>query len=198
MDKASAVSGVTISIKPEEVVKFFQDNRLILERTMISIAENTETGYDVYLTEEDGHPYFVVCKGDEEPEYQEGVTSEEKCEEVARKCYGQYLFPVEVAEGEPDEDAEDGAQKIGDAIYEREDQLRLAMADFLSEVLREGRDGSDIMELYGEDFVDEVLDSVLDTLALECGLTEIYRPMFITNEDAGVEEYVEFPYSDEQ
>ena len=62
-----------------------------------------------------------------------------------------------------------------DAMYERNDELSLAMADFLAIALQEGdNDGTNILEAYGYEVVDEILDGFLKELSEDYGF-HIYR-----------------------
>lgn len=196
--------GVNIHIPADEVWSFFQKNKDRCSKEMIAIAENTDTEYAVYLTEENGYPSFSVCKGDDEPEYEEGAISENDCTDTAKRCFLKYLFPVIVTneraiphstldDEEDDEDEFGTRQDMEDTIYEREDELRLAMCDFLQVVLQEGNDGTEIMDTYGSGLVDEILDHVLEYIATECCL-DVYRPTLITDEETGCEMYTEYPY----
>lgn len=192
--------GVDIHIPADEVWSFFQKNKDRCSKEMIAIAENTDTEYAVYLTEENGYPSFSVCKGDGEPEYEEGAISENDCTDTAKRCYLQYLFPVIVRDDKTtileEEDSEDGfetRQDMEDAMYEREDELRLALCDFMQVALREDGDGTDIMDTYGVDMVDDILDIVLEYMATEHCL-DIYRPTIITDDETGCELYTEYPY----
>ena len=86
-------------------------------------------------------------------------------------------------------------QDMEDAQYEREDELQLALCSFLAVVLGEEMfcDETDIMEFYGTEFVNDVLDNFLEYLATEYNL-QIYRPMIVTDEETGCEIYTEYPY----
>lgn len=192
--------GVDIHIPADKVWDFFQKNKDRCSKEMIAIAENTDTEYAVYLTEENGYPSFSVCKGDEAPEYEEGAISESDCTDTAKRCYLKYLFPVIVRDDKTtileEEDSEDGfetRQDMEDAMYEREDELRLALCDFMQVALQEGDDGVDIMDTYGVDMVDDILDFILEYMATELCL-DIYRPTIIVDEDTGCELYTEYPY----
>jgi len=194
--------GVNIHIQPEEVWSFFQKNKERLSEEMVAIAENEETEYAVYLTEDEGYPQFSVCKGDKEPEYEEGAISERDCTDTAKKCFVRYLFPVvvsgkkipfDVDEDEDEDDPRFTKQEQEDAAYEREDELMFALGDFLQTVLREGADGSEVIDTYGIQIMNEILDHVLEYLAYEHDFL-IYRPTFLAEESG--ECYVEYPYNE--
>lgn len=195
--------GTKIHIPADEVWSFFQKNKDRLSEEMVVIAENTDTEYAVYLTEEDDYPLFAVCKGGSDSEYEEGAISQQDCTDTAKQCYRRYLFPVVVtSEKTSDEPWEEDdvdtitAQMMEDAVYEREDELMLAMGDFLQVVLQEGSDGSEVIDTYGMDFINELLDHILSYIASDCGLP-VYRPTFLTDE-LGNEDYVEYPYNEEE
>lgn len=192
--------GVDVHIPANEVWSFFQKNKDRLTEEMVVIAENTDTEYAVYLTEDYGYPTFFVCKGDLPPEYEEGAINPKDCEQTAKKCYAQYLYPVQVNSEKsfppfpPEEDDSRLAlQRMKDEEYEREDELRLALCDFLQIVLIDLEDGVDIESYYGPGIIDEILDYFLEYLGFEQRLP-VYRPMFITDDETGEEVYTEYPY----
>lgn len=57
--------GVHIHIPADAVWGFFQASRKRLNKEMVLIAENTDTEYAVYLTEENDLPVLAVAKGNE-------------------------------------------------------------------------------------------------------------------------------------
>lgn len=193
--------GVQIHVPADKVWEFFQENKKRLKEEMVAIAENEDTEYTVYLTDEEGYPLFVVCQGDEDAEYEEAAYHAEDCETTATRFYYTYLFPVVIDSEKSypkDYDPEDDddymtPQEMNDNIYQREDELRLALCDFLQVVLQEKGDSPDIEEEYGSAMIDEILDYFLEYLGFDCCLP-VYRPMFITDEDSGCELYTEFPY----
>lgn len=192
--------GVKIHVPADKVWTFFKENKDRLSEEMVVIAENTDTEYAVYLTEEDGFPLFVVCKGASDSEYEEGAINPSDCEETVKRCCLRYLFPIVVTANETakemdgaDSDLEDlTMQEMEDTIYEREDELMLAMGDFLQVVFQECNDGADVIDTYGMDLVGEILEDVLMCIAKDYGLP-VYRPTFLTDE-FGEEIYTEFPY----
>ena len=193
--------GVHIHIPADAVWGFFQESRKRLNKEMVLIAENTDTEYAVYLTEENDLPVLAVAKGDEKTEYKEHCVSEDDCTTVAKKFYTRYLFPVMITDDKyipedvPDNGEDDETwMDMEDAMYERNDELSLAMADFLAIALQEGdNDGTNILEAYGYEVVDEILDGFLKELSEDYGF-HIYRPMIVTEKESGCEVFTEFPY----
>lgn len=199
-NKGGISVGVDIHVAADEVWSFFQANKDRLSKEMVAIAENEDTEYAIYLTEDFGYPTFFVCKGENDPEYEEGAINERDCMITARKCYSQYLFPVIINSKKscPEQFDEDWNYNLTlydmeDMIYEREDELRLALCDFLQVVLQECGDCTDIELSYGPGTIDEILNYFLEYLGFEQRFP-VYRPMFITDEETGCEIYTEFPY----
>lgn len=195
---------VRIYIPADDVWSFFHSNIDRLKKEMVVIAENKDTEYAVYLTEDKGYPSFAVCKGLEEPEYEEGAVNENDCTETAKRCFVRYLFPVVVdnqkgfpndtwGEDEPDEWESPTKQDMQDKAYEREDELRLALCDFLAVVLNLDGDPVDAVERECGDILDEIMDYFLEYLGFKQRL-EIYRPMFLTDDETRSEIYTEYPY----
>lgn len=204
---------VNICVQPEKVWSFFYKNIDRLSDEMVVVAENEDTQYAVYLTEDSGYPLFCVCRGDAGPEYEEGAINEKDCADTAKRCYFSYLFPVcvnteksypeqhEGKEDKTDEHEVDDSltmteQDMLDIIYERDDELQLALCDFLSVVLGEYRDGTDVQSQYSPSTINEILDHFLEYLADEYG-TPVYRPMLMKDDKTGSDIYVEYPYNED-
>lgn len=198
--------GVKIHLKPTEVWPFFDKNFDRLKKEMVAIAENEETGHSVYLTESNGCPLLSVYREDNQL-YVEGAVSAKDCEDTAKRMYLKYLFPVVVTDPKPNiipeqEDKDDEIsneelelQALEDAIYEREDELLLATTDFL-EVLLNCNGPEQISAMYGKHIAEDFLESACEMLARD-HMISVYRPTWVTDEETGAEEYVEFPYEDE-
>lgn len=195
---------VTIHVPADEVWSFFQKNRYRLSEEMVVIAENPDTEYAVYLTEDDGYPLFSVCKGNSDSEYEEGAINQRDCTDTAQRCYANYLFPIVVSSGskhiksELEDDSESGKelapQEIDDIIFERDDELIVAMGDFILTAIQDGCDGSDIVDTYGLGVVEDILDHTLQYIAAQHGFP-VYRPTLMVDE-SGKEVYVEYPYNE--
>lgn len=173
--------GVNIHIPADEVWSFFQKNKDRCTKEMVIVAENTDTKYEVCLTEDNGYPSFVVCKGDGTSEYEEGAISENDCTYTAWNCYRRYLFPVAERDGRTyvlgdGNDEAELRQQMEDIVYEREDELRLALYDFLQVVLKGSadEDSPDILDMLDDDMLDTLLDFFLEFLA-DFGIN-VWRP----------------------
>jgi len=192
--------GVKIHLEPKATWAFFQKNHERMEDEMVVIAENDDTEYAIYITDNDNderhNPLLLVYKGDLKI-FEEGVIDEDGCTETAKQLYLKYLFPVSVTYGKMDEmdegvwdDTPYSTQDMEDAIYEREDELTFAMYDLLEIVL--GRTIDEIAGIHGKDFVQQVVDDFCEYLAND-HCVSIYRPTILPTDD-GDEEFVEYPY----
>jgi len=192
---------VKIHIEPNKTWAFFKDNPDRMKNEMVAIAENEETEYVIYITDDDcSWPLFVVYKG-EQHIYEEDAISVEDCEDVAQRLYTKYLFPITISIDDYEQDigvwGDDDAppeslQDMEDTIYEREDALYFATTELL-EVLLCCPVG-EIEDQYGNYLVGEVLDKICEYLNTE-QCVSVYRPAFITNDD-GEEVFEEYPYGD--
>jgi hypothetical protein len=198
--------GVKIHIEPDKTWSFFKANPKRMNDEMVAVAENDETEYAVYLTD-DGfrHPLFVVCKGDKQI-YEEDATSAADCADTAKRLYAQHLFPVTQSKsglhpiGNEDmweamhsaDDIEPTEQE--DTIYEREDELILALSDFLQVALCCPED-VELDDMYGSNIVTQILDGFCEYLSNEHCIS-IYRPTFLQGEN-GEDIYTEYPYGGE-
>lgn len=204
-DDMSGLENVQVFVPANELWGFYTQNKKRCQEEMVLIAENTETGYAVYMTDDDGTLMFSVCKGDKEPEYEEYVMDDGDCEKTAKKLFMRYLIPFTVIDGKAVvsggavEDADDAElslsrQDMEDEIYEREDALDFAIKDFLAVVLQEP-DGETVSVEFGEAFIQEVLHHILEYLTNDHCI-KIFRPMFFTDDDTGSEIYSQFPYEE--
>lgn len=196
--------GVDIYVPSGQVWDFFTKNRPRLRKEMVCIAENKDTGYAVYLTEDFEHPTFYICKDNHKPEFEEYAYHQSDCTEVASRLYAHYLLPEEVNdEIDPDNTLFQQSceyetvlsRDVQDEIYEREDALSLALCDFLSVVLRRECDPADVVKEHGADTFGDIMNSVLKLLSTQYNL-EIYRPMMIDDSETGLNLYTEYPYDD--
>lgn len=166
---------------------FFCDNHEQLEKEMVMIAENEDTEYAVYLTDDCGQPLFVVCKGDNPPERTELATDHFDCVETAELIYANYLFPVVISNDDTDDHSD-----MEDAQYIREDELRLGLEDFLA-VVMQVEDNSAVEDELGTITIGSLMDEILCLIASYdiC----IYCPSFVVDEESGEEIFEEYPYN---
>lgn len=189
---------VKVYVDQHEIWEFFASSLSRMSEEMVLIAENEETSYAVYLTEDSGYPMLVVARGDAEPEYSEPCVSDDDCVAVSKKLFKRYLVPVVVSsEMVVDTDPNEETMQEDDIMYERDDELIMAMSDFLSVAVSDANQGAedDVIDMYGTGFVEEVLDHVLQYLTSEHRL-RIYRPTMMTDPETGETVLTEYPYEE--
>lgn len=193
--------GVKIYIATEEVWNFFKKNTDRLEKEMVTIAENPDTKYAVYLTEKSGYPLICVCRGELPPEYEEGAITMSDCTDTVKRCYSKFLFPISVTDKGSFQEKECLGYEscdtitpdLEDAMYEREDDLVSSMSEFLKIAISGKQSDTDIIDEYGLDFVNDILENVLEYISYEHCIP-IYRPMIFTDDETESEIYTEYPY----
>lgn len=95
---------VNIYIKPDEVWRFFQQNREALRISEAIIAENKETGYVVCLTNEVGKPELTVYRNDHLVCNDGFYVSEDECTDSCRMVIETFLYPLEEETDFPPQD----------------------------------------------------------------------------------------------
>ena len=183
----------TIHVKPEEVWSFYQKNAEQLAEQMVSIAENEDTGMNVYLTEDSDSPQLVVTDNNDKVVHEEYLVSQRDAEHSAKKIYEKYVVPIDAGGDEEDNDEEITRSDMEDAIYEREDEILMAFEDFLEVLMEENRDT--IYDGYHDKQFDDLLNKVVRTIAVDSGV-RVRRPMFLIDERTGLEVYTEYPYEE--
>ena len=196
---------VKVHIATSKIWPYFQANRTRLAQNEDLIAENKKTGFKLYLSTYGTYPYFVVYDELDFEVIRKTAYTQEECSAVSVFLIGNYIVaPQNQPNKEPKKEVrdevnpdipppseEDEEQKINDTIYQREDELTLAMADFLAVACGED-DAPTILQAYGVKMVNDALDHFLQYMYDEHKLS-IYRPSILQNEK-GEDEYCEFPY----
>lgn len=195
---------------PKEVWAFITKNEERLTKESILVAEDGEFT-DIFLTIDKDVPRIFVDYSGEEISSEE-ITSERDCRETVENMYRRYLLiPQEamdngVTEGcetlydpnapdEKDLTPEEEEQALMDEIYEREDELFLATAEFLGVALGvdENMDLIKAIHSYNVD-IGKFLDSALECLAVDHNVS-VYRPTMVPDPDNEAEEILEeYPY----
>lgn len=191
---------VQVYVQPDHLWNFFLNNENRLKAESVLVAENKETGYGVYLTEDDVYACLQVCRWDNPPECEESVFGLLPLKEIFEWYIDRFLCPVTVTSDNPtsisaDDETEpqfESRQEQEDIICEREDELRMALFDFL-DIVSDSRADSSI-DTYGESIMDEMLNDILTILSDQYGV-DVYRPRFVEYPN-GEEYFDEYPYNE--
>ena len=216
------MAGVKLHLSTSQIWSHFFENVDRLQDYEDCIADNKDNGMSLYITAFTICPQLVLY-ADERPVLYRIVRNQEECSKWAVYLITRYVAGVEIdkpvndekddekpkiidlpmsKEGEPkpvsvpheeeEDDEVDDEQKILDVIYEREDEINQAVGDMLAVVLCED-DITAVKELYGAEFVSEVVDDFLQYLADNHNVS-VYRPTLETDPETGEEVLKEFPY----
>lgn len=183
-ESSSFLDNIKINVKPSNLWDYFNDHLTSFDGCMVEIAENPVINTVIYLSEEELFPVICVYEGDEQV-YEVACISRDDATETLREIYVHYLFPS-CKEDEDDEFAE-----REDIIFNREDELLSEFQNFLIAI---GDEYSDyVFDTEYEELIKSAMDDVLEMLGREYGIP-VYRPMFITDEETGEDEYIDYPY----
>lgn len=189
--------GIRVYAPQESLGEIFRD--IAKEKDLLgfimTLAENTNTGFSICAANENNTPYIIArYKGaDVERFAAEGSEMFSKC---AVALYKKYIDPApageekeEKTEDEEEQEAEveDSFEYIEDEIYQREDELSLALGDFLEVALCSEE------PIIDDDVFGEILEDILMLLAKRYGIS-VYRPAFV--EDSNGSSVVEYPYDE--
>lgn len=196
---------------------FYAENRTRLVDEEVLLAYDETYGYSIFLTDQYGHPRFIV-ENDNVLEAIRDSYSARDTEEVAKSLYVKYLFPIivgsedlpeeePVEEEEPEEEGqpeeEESAQadhsitgeELDDLITEREDEIFSAFLVFLDSLVTEGDSG--FVELLEQAELSDTMEKVLQEISWSLDLP-IYRPTVFVNNVTGEEGYTDYPYQYEE
>lgn len=164
-----------------------------------NIAEDNEKGVEVRMRYGDEFESDTVCiyvfhNGN--VIYEKGTNSADECEKTVRDVLKKYLSYSD-DEDDDDDDCEEIVEldddEIEDVIIEREEELDQAVMDFLATVLGEAFYDLDA-DSSGE-LIEDCKDHFIEYIARKYSFTEIFRPMYLEEED-GTEFYTDTPYDE--
>lgn len=163
---------MAIYVQPSEIWSFFQEHRKELASKYMLVADNHDDAVEIYLTEEDGMPFFqveVAGKCESEADSISKVNAENNYRELIS------LF-IE-------------CDRIGEILdtedVERLDEIKAAAEDFLFVLLGCSPEEACIED----DDVDQIVDLVEEFLCEQYGIP-IYHPTIVENEETGEAEVV--------
>lgn len=180
----------TITVGSAAIVDYYKKNKFRLSQESEDIAENEAIGVVIYLSDTNGHPTITVLADD--MQVAEVTTGIDGLSELVQTMYDTYLdenaFIATMTEGE--DDGEYDEEELAEAlINEREDELDVAVDDFLATVLQtNGYEYDSVID----EIHDDVKEHFLEYLARKFKI-ELYRPMYLEDEN-GEDFFEEYPY----
>lgn len=180
----------TITVGSADIVDYYRKNKFRLSQESEDIAENEAIGVVIYLSDTNGRPTITVLADD--MQVAEATTGVDGLSELTQTMYDTYLdeqaFISAMTEGETDDEYNE--EELAEAlINEREDELDVAVDDFLATVLQtNGYEYDSIID----ELHDDVKEHFLEYLARKFKI-ELYRPMYLEDEN-GEDFFEEYPY----
>lgn len=163
---------MAVIVSVDEIWKFYEENRSHLREEYRLVAEDEESGVELYITEENGAPYFTV-EIDSVVEYALAASSDDEIESIYRKLLTLYICE------------DDGEVHLSSEDAERVDEIQSATIEYLSVLLE-----ANPFDYFDEGCIDEI------TSAFEEYLHDAYgyavRHPFVDGD-----EVIQSPYSEE-
>lgn len=198
------------------VWEYYNEFESSIRDTPVLLAKNDESGVKIYLGSDGENPQFMVLV-DDELSFQDFAINPEDCINTLNELYNEYLdmdfihnavlAEIESREDNYDENEDDdeeahddnecddevlqASEDISKVIKQRESSLYTAALDFVIEAM----DGDEALE--EADFwvkLQDCLEKMLKCVD-EAGF-DVYRPMFIKDEESGEVFFEEYPYKE--
>lgn len=198
------------------VWEYYNEFESSIRDTPVLLAKNDESGVKIYLGSDGDNPQFMVLV-DDELSFQDFAINPEDCINTLNELYNEYLdmdfiqnavlAEIESREDNYDENEDDdeeadddnecddevlqASEDISMVIKQRESSLYTAALDFVIEAM----DGDEALE--EADFwvkLQDCLEKMLKCVD-EVGF-DVYRPMFIKDEESGEVFFEEYPYKE--
>lgn len=180
-----------VKIYPDKVWMIVEEMRMGYEKTRL-IAESDDESVTVYLEiPHDTSAYITVFECGENVFY-EIITNEADCEETVDRVYRMFLDDDnEVSYPSVEDELEKEADDREAEIEDREFEMHEAAEDLVAIMLKGSTNESAIDP---SDFANKIVDAVAKSLHRKG--VDIYRPMYLQDEETGDIEYREYPYSE--
>lgn len=175
-----------IIIEASDVWDYFNENKEELFNSIKMIAENSEYGIEIYLTESESLPTVMVSADGEEIDEETSVSAND-CARTVKEFYDKYLSKdvVNILMGEGEERTT--AEEL-EMIDEREEEIDDAVYVLLTELVPSLFDIAEDPD----ELCEELKDHICEYLYKEHGIS-VYRPMYLEDDD-GTDEFFEYPY----
>lgn len=171
---------MTNIISPESLLEFYQENLAELAEKYLLIAEDTESGIQIYMTEEKGLPYFMV-EVDGKQEYEDTPTELHNAPKVYSSILNLYI-----------DQERHGDEFFSDEDMERIDEIAGAVEDLLCVLFETSAKDVGMSEVE----FDEIADVVEQYLYENYGIS-VRHPTIMTSDDGESDVVVQYPYGQE-
>lgn len=178
-----------VIVQPEDLWEVFTKNRQLLAKNYMLLAESRE-GFEIYLTEESGMPFFTVeCEPDNER-----VAMSDSCgKENAERNYTELLRLYVLDEGNDAGQEEETGEDIFDPDdLDRLDEIHGAVEDLVEVFLRFSQAEFDLEEEDIDDIGVAIGQYLMDTYGLS-----VRYPTIEVDEGSGLDVVVQFPFREQ-
>lgn len=182
------MANTKIILGAESVWKYYTEHQFELEKTTKLVACNYDHEIEVHITDEGGILTAMVYLENVEVVSTQMIDYQ-STRETMLEMYQKYIYDAEKFIEERQKEAEQADEE--DMIDDREAELDDAVYDLLSTFCKEVIDQKS-KETW--DMIEELKDLLCETL-YECYGIEVYRPMYIADDD-GNEEFCLYPYAE--
>lgn len=181
--------GAKILTSADNVWKYYTEHTKELARTTKLVACNEEFDIEIHITDESGVMNATVYLGNVEVAT-EDVIDYADCRETMKGMYQKYIYDAEnfVKSRQQEAEYEDEEELIED----RENEMDDAVYDLLSTFC--GGSFIDAASKETQEIIEDIKDTLCEMLFEKHGI-EVYRPMYIADDD-GNEEFSLYPYAE--
>lgn len=186
-----------LEIDPAKLWLYYLVHKKELEDSQHLVAKDDEREIEVYVTDEDNKLCINIFHAGEFSGTRICTSRSDTDKTVAEVLKSYLSSPVielsdyDIPGEEHPESKDEERREIEDEMYERSDEIFMAFKDFV-EVLLKPDTGTTFDVLADADSQFDMMENVLDFLSDE-GI-QVYCPMFLIEDDAATETYVEYPY----
>lgn len=175
-------------ISPENVWSFFKENKKELSEKFLLLAEDVERDIEIYITEENGLPYFIA-EVEGTRQYEERSYGEENCVTVYKELL--FFYGIEDENGFTEVSSKDEVS-LSEDDEERIEEIQLAMEEVFYALV--GCQAEEL-GLLAEDLMG--LADVIESYIYENYGYPIRHPVIIVD-DEGNESVVQYPLGKEE
>lgn len=175
-----------IIIDPGDVWDYFNEHMDELFGSMKMIADNSQYGIEIYLTETGNLPTIMASADGEEID-EESCVSANDCATTVQDFYDKYLSDsvVSILMGEcEDKSMSEELELIDERELEIDEAIYMLLDTLVPNLLDVAEDPDEIYE--------EMKERICESLYKDYGIS-VYRPMYLECED-GTDEFCEYPY----
>lgn len=170
---------MAVNVQPSEVWEFFQQNRKELSEKYLLVASSDDGQVEIYITEENGMPFFTVDVNGE-CESEADCVSKVNAENNYRELIGLFL------------EDEAGSEIFQPDDLDRLDEINCAADDFIRVLIECSPEYACLEERDLDDIVSIVEQHLYDVYGIS-----VRHPTIVENEN-GDAQVIQYPYGEDE